>query len=55
LGTEVHAITRRGSQDVVYFYALTTGIYDVVDAAHPEITGKLVVYLPPDAIVATGS
>jgi hypothetical protein len=54
LGTEVHAITRRGSQDVVYFYALTTGTYDVVDAAHPEITGKMVVYLPPDATVAGG-
>lgn len=54
LGTEVHAITRRGSQDVVYFYALTTGTYDVVDAAHPEITGKMVVYLPPDATVVGG-
>lgn len=53
LGTEVHAITRRGKQDVVYFRALTTGTYDVVDAAHPEITGKLVVYLPPDARPAT--
>lgn len=53
-GTEVHAITRRGSQDVVYFYALTTGTYEVVDAAHPEIRGKLVVFLPPDATLAEG-
>ena len=55
LGTEVHAITRRGAQDVVYFYALTTGTYEVVDAAHPEIRGKLIVYLPPDATIASGS
>lgn len=54
-GTEVHAITRRGVQDVVYFYALTTGTYEVVDAAHPDIRGKMVVFLPPDATIADGS
>lgn len=54
-GTEVHAITRRGKQDVVYFYALTTGTYQVVDAAHPEITGTMIVYLPEDARIAAGS
>lgn len=54
-GTEVHAITRRGKQDVVYFYALTTGTYEVVDAAFPEIRGKMVVFLPPDATIAEGS
>lgn len=54
-GTEVHAITRPGLQDVVYFYALTTGTYEVVDPAHPEIKGRLVVYLPSDATVVEGS
>jgi hypothetical protein len=55
IGTEVHGWTIPGKQDVVYFFALTTGTYDVVDAAHPEITGQLVVFLPPDATVAEGS
>jgi hypothetical protein len=40
---------------VIYFFALTTGTYEVVDSAHPEITGQLVVYLPPDATLAEGS
>ncbi len=52
LGTEVHAVTRPGKQDVLYFFALTTGTYEVVDPAHPEITGKLVVFLPPGATPA---
>jgi hypothetical protein len=55
LGTEVHGWTRPGTQDVIYFFALTTGTYEVVDSAHPEITGQLVVYLPPDATLAEGS
>jgi hypothetical protein len=52
IGTEVHAVTRPGKQDVLYFFALTTGTYEVVDPAHPEITGKLVVFLPPGATPA---
>lgn len=55
LGTEVHAITRPGKQDVLFFFALTTGTFEVVNSAHPDITGKLVVYLPPDAVIAPGS
>ncbi len=49
IGTEVHAVTRPGKQDVLYFFALTTGTYEVVDPANPHITGKLVVYLPSNA------
>jgi hypothetical protein len=52
LGTEVHAWTIPGKQDVVYFFALTTGTYEVVDSAHPEFTGQLVVFLPSDAALA---
>ena len=55
LGTEVHAWTIPGKQDVVYFYALTTGTYEVIDSAHPEFTGRLVVFLPPDATLAMGT
>lgn len=44
--TEVHAYAIGGAVDVVHFYALTPGTYEVSDPLHPELTGKLTVFAP---------
>jgi len=44
--TEVHAYAIGGGVDVVHFYALTPGTYEVRDPLHPEVVGKLTVFAP---------
>lgn len=44
--TEVHAYAIGGAVDVVHFYALTPGTYEVNDPLHPEIKGTLTVFAP---------
>lgn len=44
--TEVHAYAIGGAVDVVHFYALTPGVYEVSDPLHPELQGKFTVFAP---------
>lgn len=44
--TEVHAYASGRQVDVVHFYALTPGTYEVSDPLHPTIKGSLTVVRP---------
>lgn len=44
LPTEVHGYAVVGGHDVLSFFALTTGRYEVEDVLHPEITGTVIVF-----------
>ncbi len=46
IGNEVHGYAATGKIDVVAFYALETGTYEVVDALFPEIKGQIIVFDP---------
>jgi uncharacterized cupredoxin-like copper-binding protein len=46
LGNEVHAYAALGTFDQLFFYPLNTGTFVAEDVLHPEITGKVVVFLP---------
>ena len=52
LGTEVHGYVDNGVNDILYFYPLNTGRFEVQDEFNPEITGTVVVFLPDDAQVS---
>ena len=49
---EVHGYAHRGEFDTLNFIPLTTGRFTVEDTRFPEITGTMVVFLPPDAVIA---
>ena len=46
LRNEVHGYVTLGDKDVLTFFPLTTGRYEVKDVLHPEITGTVVVFMP---------
>jgi hypothetical protein len=48
LPNEVHGYVERGVTDTMVFYATTTGTYVVEDVAHPEITGRVIVFDPEE-------
>lgn len=52
IGNEVHGYTHRGTIDVMTFYALQTGSYDVIDELHPELTGTVVVFDPRTSVTS---
>jgi hypothetical protein len=47
LGTEVHGWVTIGSTDTISFIPLNTGTFVAENVLHPEITGKVIVFLPP--------
>lgn len=48
LGTEVHGYVTLGSTDAISFYPVNTGRFEVEDVLFPEITGTVIVFLPPE-------
>lgn len=49
LPNEVHAYVYAGVGDVVTFYPISIGEFQVEDVLHPEITGRVVVFDPSES------